>query len=538
MRAPLSLFVRAQVLDRYFDELSAAVDTLPGARSGKRHPKVVLHQLFGLSGGKMGKGNDEFDSHSCRLVPKELLRNDGEEGCGVGYWLLNLLGSAPLPAEKLRQLYEVRLGPMYVSLAQDLCRLALYCNDSLTSLIEELVAAGSSCSPPLANVLASVGMQAPRLDEVLYAAVPPALQLRVALHALVQACPATHPDAQHMRSAMLHIDSSFAIAPVVNPGAEVSWDLQCPTMLGHLGAFFGDFEARFDPVKRNTIARGPIVQAYLDLLGEAVDSIEAVRTRLARQLLDLSALDLDSPASTVQADDDGWELVARGGRQSFGSGNFLLVERSVNAVVLTRLWPTLEDLLSSVERDKDSRIALGLPAFGWDEKGLAKLVDHLGIPACLLPVQSQRKSQEPADSQVYLPLFYAAASERLRDMMRVKTPEDKAEALAAAARCILVCIEQRLPEIHASICAPCDHAKHHQSDIPLKAGASVSVAVLLQRCLAFTVLRVAHESRSSSFRRCERLASRHLLLVVLTSCLSSCSAFWHLHCGITSRLGY
>ena len=41
-------------------------------------------------------------------------------------------------------------------------------------------------------------------------------------------------------------------------------------------------------------------------------------------------------------------------------------------------------LLSGVEREKDARIALGLPAFGWDHKGLPKILDHLGIPACLV----------------------------------------------------------------------------------------------------------------------------------------------------------
>lgn len=480
-----------------------------------------MEQLFGLGTGKAANG-DERDSHAgpAGLDPKELLRHDAEEGCGVSYWLLNLLGSAPLPAEKLEHLYEVRLGPMYVSLAQDLCRLALYCNDSLTGLVEELTAAGSSCSPPIADVLAAVGVGAPRLDEVLYASVPPALQLRVALQILVQASPATHPDAQHMRSAMLHIDSSFAIAPVVSdrPGAKGSGDLQCPTILGHLGTFFRDFEARYDPVKRNTIARGPLMQAHLDLLGEAVDAIEDVRSRLTRQLVENTALDLDAPAAAAaaQADDDGWELVARGGQYG-GCAHLVLVERSVNAVVLTRLWPTLEDLLSAVERDKDSRIALGLPAFGWDDRGLAKLVHHLGIPACLLPSRP-----EPSDSQRHLPLFYAAAAERLRDMMRVKTPEDKAEALAGCARCILDCIEQRLAEIHAAICAPCEHGPN-QSGIPLKAGTTASVATLLQRCLAFTVLHVAHENRSSSFRRCAGVSlPLHRLVVIVPPAVSCC----------------
>jgi hypothetical protein len=37
-----------------------------------------------------------------------------------------------------------------------MCRLPLYCNDALTKLIEELVAAGASCTPPLAQVLASL----------------------------------------------------------------------------------------------------------------------------------------------------------------------------------------------------------------------------------------------------------------------------------------------------------------------------------------------------------------------------------------------
>jgi len=463
------------------------------ARSGKRHPKTVLHQLFGRrhGGGSSGDGMEAGG-----LVPKDLLRNDAEEGCGVTYWLMSLLGEAPLPGEHQRQLYEVRLGPMYVSLAQDLCRLALYCNDSLTALIQELVAAGSSCSPPVATVLSSLG--APRLEEVLYASVPPALQLRVALQMLLQTCPPTHPDAQHLRSAMLHIDSSFAIAPVINPGAEVSWELQCPTILGHLGAFFSDFETRYDAVKRNCIARGPIVQAHLELLGEAVDAIERVRSKLTRQLLQSSGLELDAAAPALVADDDGWELVARRGDPTAATRS-VLVERSVNAVVLTRLWPTLEDLLSGVERDRDNRLALGLPAFGWDDKGLGKLVDHLGIPACLLPPQHASASSEAAEAPGRLPLFYATASERLRDMMRVKTPEDKAEALAAAARSILVCIEQHLSAIcGATCCAPSEHGTTLQSDTPL---AGVSVATLLQRCLAFTVLRIAHENRASSFRR-------------------------------------
>ena len=300
---------------------------------------------------------------------------------------------------------------------------------------------------------------------------------------------------------MLHIDSSFAIAPVVNPGGDVSWELQCPTILGHLGAFFSDFETRYDAVKRNCIARGPVVQAHLELLGEAVDAIEGVRSKLTRQVLLSSGLELDAAAPALAPDDDGWELVARRG-DAMAATRLEVVERSVNAVVLTRLWPTLEDLLSGVERVKDNRIALGLPAFGWDDKGLGKLVDHLGIPACFLPRQKAAASSEAAEAAGGLPLFYAAASERLRDMMRVKTPEDKAEALAAAARSILVCIEQHLSTIcGATSCAPSEHGATLQPDMPLKSGAIVSVATLLQRCLAFTVLRVAHEDRASSFRR-------------------------------------
>jgi hypothetical protein len=48
---------------------------------------------------------------------------------------------------------------------------------------------------------------------------------------------------------------------------------------------------RFDAVKRNTISRGPVVDANLDLLAEAVDGIQAFRTRLSRELLETASFE-------------------------------------------------------------------------------------------------------------------------------------------------------------------------------------------------------------------------------------------------------
>ena len=285
--------------------------------------------------------------------------------------------------------------------------------------------------------------------------------------------------------------------------------MQCPTILGRLGGFFWELESRFDKTKRNVISRGPVVQAHLELLGDAVDKIQAFRTRLSLELAQTSAL-YSAPAGSMcdehaaAGDDDGWQFVSRG--LDFGSsGHMLTVERAVNAVLLTRLWPTLEDLLSGVERDQDARITLGLPAFGWDHKGLAKLLDHLGIPACLFP-SSRAAPLEEADSERKpggMPIFYAGAAERLRDMARAKTPEDKALALAAAARSILVCFDKHLTSMYeaTSNSGAQDGSSCLKPEI-LGEGSKTTVVTLLQRCLAFTVLRMAHENRASSFRRC------------------------------------
>jgi hypothetical protein len=48
------------------------------------------------------------------------------------------------------------------------------------------------------------------------------------------------------------------------------------------------------------------------------------------------------------------------------------------------------------------------------------------------------------DSDSRMPLFYARSSEQLGDMARAKTPEDKALAVAAAARSILLCLDQQV----------------------------------------------------------------------------------------------
>jgi hypothetical protein len=54
----------------------------------------------------------------------------------------------------------------------------------------------------LAQVLASLAKHGPSLNHALYAAEPLALHLRVSLTLLLDLCPPTHPDAQHLRSAM------------------------------------------------------------------------------------------------------------------------------------------------------------------------------------------------------------------------------------------------------------------------------------------------------------------------------------------------
>jgi len=546
-RSRLGVLWHVQVLDRYFDELSECAATLPSSRSAFRHPTEVLQQLYGLA---HLSPSHEAHSLSSRIVPKELLRNDAEEACGVSFWLLNLLGATPLPGEHLAQCYEVRLGPIYVSLAQDMCRLALYSNYSLTALIEELGAAGASCSPPMSSVMASLAEHGPALDQALYASVPPALELRVALNTLLEACPTTHPDAQHLRSAMQHIDSSFAIAPLAPVGSG-TW--RSASMLGRLGVFFSELETRFDSAKRTSILRGPVGKAHQDLLAEATDAIQSFRAHLSRELVETSVSVFDHPAlgpvdthmvmhqAHTEAHELGWQIVPAV-LDTSGTSHLVAVERSVNAVVLTRLWPTLDDLLSGVEREKDARIALGLPAFGWDQKGLVKLVQHLDIPACLLPPKVEILSPSShAVLDVALPLFYSSAAERLRDMARAKTPEDKALAIAAAARAILVCLEKHVVRMHhdsatrhADDDAPANvaqdpHASVHAQDdgangliLQLSQGAVIvpdpvryggrsidgidsvdcmSMATLLQRCLAFTVLRMAHEKRASTFRR-------------------------------------
>ena len=499
---------RLHMLDRYFDELSAVVSKLPPMRSDRRHPMTVLQQLFGLASDQNGLSHDE----AVALLPKDLLRNDTDEGSGVSYWLFQLLGAAPLPGDKLRSCYEVRLGPLFVSMAQDLCRLPLYSNDSLTALIDELVASGASCSPPVSRVLASLATQGARLDEVLYAPVPPALHLRVTLSILMHACPPTHPDAQHLRSAMLHIDSSFAIASVVQPDA-VNVLLQCPSILGRVGPFFARVESRFDKLKRSTISRGPVVMAHLEMLGEAVDDIQSFRSKLSRELVEFSGLE-SGPAGHVWSEmadfgiqDDGWEFVSPIHNADVAS-HMVVVERAVNSVLLTRLWPTLDDLLSGVEREKDARIALGLPAFGWDDKGLSKLLHHLGIPAGLVaPLRSASRvgSSEDKHSDAMsgdeiasaLPVFYTAAAESLRDMSSAKTPEEKAQALAAAARAILLCLQQFFSQSSAQHVKTCDGSDGQSREVR----GGVDATTLLQRCLAFTVLRMAHENGSSTFRR-------------------------------------
>jgi hypothetical protein len=53
-----------------------------------------------------------------------------------------------------------------------------------------------------AQVLASLAKHGPSLNHALYAAEPLALHLRVSLTLLLDLCPPTHPDAQHLRSAM------------------------------------------------------------------------------------------------------------------------------------------------------------------------------------------------------------------------------------------------------------------------------------------------------------------------------------------------
>ena len=176
---------------------------MSGARSGKRHPMAVLEQLFGLRHSEADRAQHAgLEYLSTAIRPQDVLRDDAEEGCGVSELLLQQLGCLPIGGERLSQCYEVRLGPTYVSLAQEMCRLPLYCNDALTKLIEELVAAGASCTPPLAQVLASLAKHGPSLNHALYAAEPLALHLRVSLSLLLDLCPPTHPDAQHLRSAM------------------------------------------------------------------------------------------------------------------------------------------------------------------------------------------------------------------------------------------------------------------------------------------------------------------------------------------------
>ena len=502
-----------QVLDRYLDELTAAAASLAGTRSGKRHPLTVLRHLFGMAHAEKG-AEEEDETQGIAIAPALLLGNDGEQGCGARWLLQQLLGAVPLPGDKLPGCYQVRLGAMFVSVAQDMCRLPLYSNDSLTALVDELVAVGGNCSPPLASVLSSLAAQGPRLDDALYASVPPALQLRVSLSMLLDACPATHPDAQYLRSAMHHIDSSFAIAPINKSSESVTWELRSPSMLGTVGALFRQIEARFDATNRALSARGPLIQAHYDLLGEAVEELASFRSRLSRHILETSGLD-SSPTGEMQhtcTDDDaaGWQFVARAVEDFRAGGNLISIERSVNAVLLTRLWPTLEDLVSTVVREKDARIALGLPAFGWDRKGVAKLVEHLGIPACLAPLPAaprSRTEQDAEDEEEHgLPLFYAAASERLREMGRSKTPEDKALALAASARAILVCMQQHVHSLHPSADA-----------------ASMPVSTLFRRCLAFTILRMAHEDRCSAFCRSAALA-------LLLSCAQAKRFVWLSRC--------
>jgi hypothetical protein len=488
----LDYIARLRALDRYLDELTAAAASVAAPRSGKRHPLTVVRHLFGLQPTEQGKG----DEQCVAIEPKLLLRNDGEQGCGARWLLIQLLGAVPLPGDKLAGCYHVRMGAMYVSLAQDMCRLPLYSNDSLTALIDELVATGANCSPPLASVLASLGTQGPRLDDALYASVPPALQLRVSLSMLLHACPATHPDAQYLRSAMHHIDSSFAIAPVNKSNESVTWALRRPSVLGSVGALFRQIESRFDAFTRPLGARGHnLVQAQYGLLDEAVEELATFRSRLSRHILETSGLD-SSPTREMQhgcaADDGaGWQLVAPAlysVEEYRAGGNLVAVERSVNAALLTRLCPVLENLVSSVVREKDARIALGLPAFGWDHKGVVKLVEHLGIPACLAPLSpSPSKAPLPptqGESQQGLPLFYAAASDSLREMGRSKTPEDKVFALAGAARAVLACMQQHAHSLGCSAEA-----------------SSMQVSTLFRRCLAFTILRVAHEDRCSNFCR-------------------------------------
>lgn len=496
---------RLRMLDRYYHELLRAAGSMREARSGRRHPMSVLQQLFGLAHGTTTHGNDaRLDSLSTAILPEELLFNDTEEGCGVSYWLVELLRGLPLGDEALGECYQVRLGPVYVSLAQDMCRLPLYSNHSLTQLMEELVSAGASCTPPMATVLRSLSSQGPPLEHVLYASVPPGLQLRVSLSLLLDVCPATHPDQQHLRSALQHIDSTFAIAPLLNNLSQGSWELRCPSILGRLGAFFSMLESRFDAAKRNTISRGPVVQAHLELLAEAVDAIQAFCARLSRDLVDTLASSLDAPAplpvhevrGAAEADDTGWEFVARGLDNDDGPDSIsqlVAIERSVNSVVLTRLWPTLEDLVSGVEREKDARIALGLPAFGWDQKGMANLLHHLAIPHFLLSqhtlAASDEKSSEELDQGV--PVFYASCAEALGEMARAKTPHHKAAALAAASRAILLCLEHHFVNTQQS----------SSMDQVGSGGSNISVLTVLHKCLAFTVLSMAHQNHSSSFRR-------------------------------------
>jgi hypothetical protein len=491
----LDYIARLRALDRYLDELTAAAGSVAAARSGKRHPLTVVRHLFGLEPTEKGGGGEQCVA----IEPKLLLRNDGEQGCGGRWLLMQLLGAVPLPGDKLVGCYHVRMGAMYVSLAQDMCRLPLYSNDSLTALMDELVATGANCSPPLASVLASLGTQGPRLDDALYASVPPALQLRVSLSMLLHACPATHPDAQYLRSAMHHIDSSFAIAPVNKSSQSVTWALRRPSVLGSVGALFRQIESRFDAFTHPLGARGHnLMQAQYGLLDEAVEELAAFRSRLSRHILETSALD-SSPTREMQhacaADDGaGWQFVAAcpalySVEEYRAGGNLVAVERSVNAALLTRLWPVFEDLVSSVVREKDARITLGLPAFGWDHRGMVKLVEHLGIPACLAPLPpSPSKTPLPPTAeeaqQQGLPLFFAAASNCLREMGRSKTPEDKAFALAAAARAVLACMQQHGHSLGCSAEA-----------------SSMQVSTLFRRCLAFTILRVAHEDRCSTFCR-------------------------------------
>ena len=126
---------------------------------------------------------------------------------------------------------------------------------------------------------------------------------------------------------------------------------------------------RFDAAKRNTISRGPVVEANLDLLAEAVDGIQAFRTRLSRELLETASFE-DIPATDAggaghEAGEDGWELVSpaavsqdagrcgqlvtveRAGPQftCFTSTEvqiltqLVAVEREVKAVLLTRVSP-------------------------------------------------------------------------------------------------------------------------------------------------------------------------------------------------------